>query len=75
MLTSVTGLLQVYLSRREDSSREEPMHVLQELTLSRRRVAHNAHIYVPPQLDTLRRLLVDPAQQHEKHTTFHLEKK
>ena len=48
------------------------MHVLEELALGRGGVSHDAHVDVPPQLDPLRRLLVDPAQKHQQHPALHL---
>ena len=48
------------------------MHVLQELALRRRGVSDDAHVDVPAELDALRRLLVDAAQEHQEHAALHL---
>lgn len=61
-----------YLSGGEDGAGQEAVHVLQELALGSRGIAHDAHVDVPAQLDSLRRLLVHPAQEHQQDTALHL---
>lgn len=48
------------------------MHVLEELALCRGGISDDAHVDVPAELDALRRLLVDAAQEHQENAALHL---